>query len=238
VSSLIGAPPGYVGFEDGNVGGGKLISDVSKHPYSILLFDEIEKAHPDVVNIMLQMLDEGRVTGSNGKTVDIKNSIIILTSNLGAQDNERNAIGFGALERSGEEDRAMKEFFRPELRNRIDHVCKFAKLDTLAVKKIVVKFLDQLRGTLTAKNIRIAWSEHLIQHLADTGYDPKMGARPLSRKIDELVRVPLSKRILFEHLSDCDITADYRNNQVEFDIGSDAAPHVDDQGFVRVEDPA
>ena len=136
VSSLIGAPPGYVGFEDGNIGGGKLISDVSKNPFSILLFDEIEKAHPDVINIMLQMLDEARITSSNGKAVDLKNCIIIMTSNLGARDNESNNIGFGqSLEKTGSEDRAMKDFFKPELRNRIDQVCKFVKLDTLAVKK-------------------------------------------------------------------------------------------------------
>jgi ATP-dependent Clp protease ATP-binding subunit ClpA len=145
VSSLIGAPPGYVGFEDGNVGGGKLISDLSKHPFSVILFDEIEKAHSDVTNILLQMLDEGHVTGANGKRVDCKNTIIIMTSNLGARDNENNNIGFSTdLSKTGEEDRAMKEFFRPELRNRIDKICKFTKLDSLAIKKIVVKFLVQL----------------------------------------------------------------------------------------------
>ena len=147
VSSLIGAPPGYVGFEDGNLGGGKLISDISKNPFSIILFDEIEKAHPDVINIMLQMLDEARITSSNGKTVYLKNAIIIMTSNLGARDNESNNIGFGqSLEKSGEEDRAMKEFFKPELRNRIDCICKFNKLDTLAIKKIVVKFVEELQN--------------------------------------------------------------------------------------------
>jgi ATP-dependent Clp protease ATP-binding subunit ClpA len=129
VSSLIGAPPGYVGFEDGNVGGGKLIADLSKNPFSVILFDEIEKAHPDVTNILLQMLDEGHITGANGKRVDCKNTIIIMTSNLGARDNENNNIGFGSLEKSGEEDRALKEFFRPELRNRIDQICKFQRLD-------------------------------------------------------------------------------------------------------------
>ena len=132
----------YLGFDDGNVGGGKLISDVSKNPFSILLFDEIEKAHPDVVNIMLQMLDEAKITSSGGKSVDVKNCIIIMTSNLGARDNETNNIGFGKLlEKSGEEDRAMKEFFKPELRNRIDAVCKFNKLDQLAIKKVVLKFM-------------------------------------------------------------------------------------------------
>jgi ATP-dependent Clp protease ATP-binding subunit ClpA len=218
VSSLIGAPPGYVGFEDGNVGGGKLISDLTKNPFSIILFDEIEKAHPDVINIMLQMLDEARITSSNGKTVDLKNSIIIMTSNLGARDNENNNIGFGqSLEKTGSEDRAMKDFFRPELRNRIDQICRFDKLDTLAVKKVVVKFVAELQASLLNKNIRLTLTEAVVDLLADKGYDSKMGARPLSRKIDELIRVPLSKRILFDRLSDCSILADLVDDQVVFE---------------------
>ena len=218
VSSLIGAPPGYVGFEDGNVGGGKLISDLSKHPFSVILFDEIEKAHSDVTNILLQMLDEGHVTGANGKRADCKNTIIIMTSNLGARDNENNNIGFSTdLEKSGEEDRAMKEFFRPELRNRIDRVCKFTKLDTLAIKKIVVKFLDQLKLSVAEKNIRLFFSEPVIELLAEKGYDSKMGARPLNRKIDELIRVPLSKRILFDQLTDCTLNVVLNGDRIEFE---------------------
>ena len=178
VSSLIGAPPGYVGFEDGNIGGGKLISDISKHPFSIILFDEIEKAHPDVTNILLQMLDEGHITGSNGKKVSCKNTIIIMTSNLGARDSESNAIGFGSQEKTGEDERAMKEFFKPELRNRIDAVCKFVKLDTLAIKKIVLKFVEELKASLAPKNIKLNLNESVIDYLADKGYDSKMGARP------------------------------------------------------------
>jgi ATP-dependent Clp protease ATP-binding subunit ClpA len=219
VSSLIGAPPGYVGFEDGNVGGGKLISDLSKHPFSVILFDEIEKAHSDVTNILLQMLDEGHVTGANGKRVDCKNTIIIMTSNLGARDNENNNIGFSTdLSKTGEEDRAMKEFFRPELRNRIDKICKFTKLDTLAIKKIVVKFLDQLKSSVAEKNIKLFFSEAVIELLADKGYDPKMGARPLNRKIDELIRVPLSKRILFEQLTDCALNVELQDDKIVFEL--------------------
>ena len=237
VSSLIGAPPGYVGFEDGNVGGGKLISDLSKNPYAIILFDEVEKAHPDVINIMLQMLDDGRVTGSNGKTVDIKNSIIIMTSNLGAADNENNNIGFGVdLQRTGEEDRALKEFFRPELRNRIDKICKFAKLDQFTIKKIVVKFVDELKRTLATKNIRLHLTEDLVDYLARTGYDSKMGARPLSRKIDEKLRVALSRRILFDSLSDCNIIADIVDDEVKFDVTPALSAAVDADGFIRIED--
>jgi ATP-dependent Clp protease ATP-binding subunit ClpA len=233
VSGLIGAPPGYVGFEDGNLGGGKLISDISKHPFSILLFDEIEKAHPDVINIMLQMLDEARITSSAGKTVDLKNCIIIMTSNLGARDNENNNIGFGqSLERTGSEDRAMKDFFKPELRNRIDCVCRFNKLDTLAVKKVVVKFVNELKDSLLNRNIRLTLSEAVVDLLADKGYDNKMGARPLSRKIDELIRVPLSKRILFERLENCNITAVIVDDQIEFHLETPVLPMVDSDGYI------
>ena len=234
VSGLIGAPPGYVGFEDGNLGGGKLIADVSKHPYNIILFDEIEKAHPDVINIMLQMLDEARITSSAGKTVDLKNSIIIMTSNLGARDNENNNIGFGqSLEKTGMEDRAMKDFFKPELRNRIDCVCKFAKLDTLAVKKVVVKFIDELKQSLMGKNIRLNLDESVIDMLAEKGYDAKMGARPLSRKIDELVRVPLSRRILFDKLQNCTVTGTRQGDDIDFKVELPLlAPVVDADGFI------
>jgi ATP-dependent Clp protease ATP-binding subunit ClpA len=209
VSGLIGAPPGYVGFEDGNLGGGRLISDISKTPYAILLFDEVEKAHPDVTNIFLQMFDTGRITSSNGKSVDVKNCIIIMTSNLGAKDNENNNIGFGqSLAKSGEEDKAMKDYFKPELRNRIDTICKFNKLDTLSVKKVVVKFLDELKLSLESKNITIAFSERVIDFLAEKGYDDKMGARPISRKIDEVIRVPLAKKILFDAVNNCQMRVD------------------------------
>jgi ATP-dependent Clp protease ATP-binding subunit ClpA len=234
VSSLIGAPPGYVGFEDGNIGGGKLISDISKNPYAVILFDEIEKAHSDVTNILLQMLDEGHITSANGKRVDVKNCIIIMTSNLGAQANDTNNIGFGSLEKSGEEDRAMKDFFRPELRNRIDRICKFTKLDTLAIKKIVLKFVDELKASMTHKNIRLVLTEPVIDYLADKGYDSKMGARPLSRKIDELIRVPLSKQILFDRLENCTITAVMKADVVEFSVEQDAVSTVNAEGIIVV----
>ena len=239
VSSLIGAPPGYVGFEDGNVGGGKLISDLTKNPFSILLFDEIEKAHPDVSNILLQLLDEARITSSNGKTVDCKNTIIIMTSNLGAKDNENNNIGFGnALEKTGSEDKAMKDFFKPELRNRIDLICKFNKLDSLSIKKVVIKFVEELKLSLIPKNIKLSLTEAVVEHLADKGYDNKMGARPLSRKIDELIRVPLSKKILFDNLKDCSIVVDLAGDQLVFNtVMSDQSglPKVDDNGFIIIE---
>ena len=234
VSGLIGAPPGYVGFEDGNVGGGKLISDLSKNPFSVILFDEIEKAHPDVTNILLQMLDEGVITSSNGKKANCKNCIIIMTSNLGARDSEANNIGFGSFEKTGEDDKALKEFFKPELRNRIDQICKFTKLDTLAIKKVVVKFVDELKTSLHAKNIRLSLSESAIDLLADKGYDSKMGARPLSRKIDELIRVPLSKRILFDRLADCAIRADVADDKIFFEVETDVVGAVNAEGIIVV----
>ena len=224
VAGLIGAPPGYVGFEDGNVGGGRLISDLSKHPFSIVLFDEIEKAHPDVSNVLLQMLDEGVLTSTNGKRVNVKNCIIVMTSNLGSQAAEGNSIGFHTLDREGDDDIALKDFFKPELRNRIDKICKFTKLDQLAIKKVVVKFLDELIQSLATRNIKFAVTEAVIDHLARLGYDPKMGARPLGRKIDELVRVPLSKKILFEGLEDCAIAATLVNDQIEFVVKAPEVP--------------
>ena len=235
VSGLIGAPPGYVGFEDGNIGGGKLIADISKNPFAIILFDEIEKAHPDVTNIMLQMLDEGVITSSNGKKANCKNCIIIMTSNLGARDSEANNIGFGSFEKIGEDDRAMKEFFKPEMRNRIDSVVKFQKLDNLSIKKVVVKFVDDLKTSLAQRNIRLTVSEAAVDMLAEKGYDNKLGARPLSRKIDELLRVPLSKRILFDQLRDCEVVADLVDDQVEFVVISPSTQTVGSDGIIRLD---
>ena len=157
-----------------------------------------------------------------------------MTSNLGARDNENNSIGFGDLEKHGEEDRAVRDFFRPELRNRIDQICKFKKLDTLAVKKIVVKFVDQLKTSLTPKNIRLSLSEPLIDYLAARGYDSKMGARPLNRKIDELLRVPLSRRMLFEGLRDCAIRADIQDDEVTFEVLPEVTTGVNEHGIIVV----
>lgn len=235
VSSLIGPPPGYVGFGDSQVQGGRLISDLSKNPHSILLFDEVEKAHPDIFNIFLQMLDEGTITGSNGKQVSMKNTLIILTSNLGSADNERNNIGFGSLEKTGEDDKALKEFFKPEFRNRLDLVCKFNKLDTLSIKKIVVKFVDELKKPLLEKhNINLNLSEAVVEYLAEQGYDSKMGARPLARKIDELIRVPLSKKILFERINNANVLANMVGDEIQFVVTPKHTAHVGEDGIIQV----
>jgi ATP-dependent Clp protease ATP-binding subunit ClpA len=235
VSSLIGPPPGYVGFGDSQVGGGRLISDLSKNPHSILLFDEVEKAHPDIFNIFLQMLDEGRITGSNGKEVNCKNTIIIMTSNLGSSDSERNNIGFGNQEKTGEDDKAIKEFFKPEFRNRVDLICKFKKLDLLAIKKIVVKFTEELKRTLIDKhNISLNLSEPVIEYLAENGYDSKMGARPLARKIDELIRVPISKKILFERIKNATINVTLVDDKIEFNSVQKQTARVGEDGIIEI----
>lgn len=236
VSALIGPPPGYVGFGEGSLGGGRLITDLSKNPHSILLFDEVEKAHPDVFNIFLQMLDEGKITGSNGKEVNCKNTIIILTSNLGSRDSERSVIGFGSQERTGEDDKALKDFFKPEFRNRLDLVCKFNKLDTLAIKKIVVKFTEDLKKSLKdTHDITLNLPDNVIEYLAEKGYDTKMGARPLARKIDELIRVPLSKKILFERIKSSTINVLLGvEDKVEFEVQKKLTAEVGEDGIIKV----
>ena len=235
VSSLIGPPPGYVGFGDSQVQGGRLISDLSKNPHAIMLFDEVEKAHPDIFNIFLQILDEGTITGSNGKKVSCKNTVIILTSNLGSADSEKNAIGFGTQEKTGEDDKALKEFFKPEFRNRLDMVCKFKKLDMLSIKKIVIKFTEDVKRSLLEKhNITLNLSEPVIEYLADKGYDNKMGARPLARKIDEMIRVPLSKKILFERIKDSNIMAIIENDEIVFNVTNKVTAKLNDQGIIEV----
>lgn len=235
VSTLIGAPPGYVGFGEGTLGGGRLINDLSKNPHSILLFDEVEKAHPEVFNIFLQLLDEGRVTGSNGKEVNAKNTIIIMTSNLGSADGEKNNIGFGSTQRSGDDEKALKEFFKPEFRNRIDLITKFGKLDSLAIKKIVVKFTDDLKKTLKASHeIALNLSEPVIEFLAEKGYDSKMGARPLARKIDELIRVPLSKKILFDRIKDATVNVNLEGEEIKFEVVQKLVAKVNEDGIIEV----
>jgi len=237
VAKLIGAPPGYVGYDDGNLGGGLLISDIEKNPNAVILFDEVEKAHPDVMNILLTMMDEGIVTSSNGKKADCRNCIIIMTSNLGAADNERNNIGFArSLERTGEDDKAVKEFFKPEFRNRMDAVCKFNKLDKMSMKKIVIKFINEMNELLSDRNMRVRPTDTMIDHLIEQGFDSKMGARPLNRKINELIKVPLSKKILFESVpNNTNITVDYKDNEVCFEIQlalNNALPIIDSNGYI------
>jgi ATP-dependent Clp protease ATP-binding subunit ClpA len=166
------------------------------------LLDEIEKAHPDVSNILLQFMDNGFVTGSNGKQADGRNCILVMTSNLGARDNENNTIGFGDLAKDGEDDKAIKKFFAPEFRNRLDAVIKFTRLSQEVVVQIVKKFVGELNSQLKDKGIEISVNAETAKWLAAKGYDKKMGARPLARLIDNKIKSPLSRRVLFGDLKE------------------------------------
>ena len=216
VARLIGAPPGYVGYEEN---AGQLITKLQENPNCILLLDEIEKSHKDVSNILLQFMDNGFVTGSNGKQADGRNTILIMTSNLGAADNESNAIGFDNQEKTGEDDKAAKKFFAPEFRNRLDGTIKFDKLDQSVVSSIVHKFLKELNGQLKDKNIVINANPEVVSYLADKGYSPKLGARPLGRVIDNEIKTPLSKKVLFGELVDGGkVDLSIENKKITFNI--------------------
>jgi len=243
MAKLIGAPPGYVGYDDAGAGGGLLISALEQNPTSIILFDEIEKAHPDVSNILLQFMDEGFITGSNGKRADARNSILIMTSNLGAADNERNNIGFNQdTQKTGEDDKAVKEFFKPEFRNRIDAICKFTHLDQFSMKKIVAKYLTEINDLLSDRHIKIRLTESAVDYLVDKGFDKKMGARPLTRTINDMIKVPISKKILFEQLANGSIiNIDCIDSKLTFTVIAyalplllDGLPKVDENGFIRL----
>ena len=197
VSKLLGSPPGYVGFEDN---AGLLITKLQETPHCVLLLDEVEKSHPDVLQILLQLMDNGFVTGSNGKTADGRNSIIIMTSNLGASDAEQNSIGFAKLEKEYDLTTSVDKFFAPEFRNRLDATIKFGKLDQTTMIKIVKKFIDDLNSQLKDKNIHIKLDKLAIDFLIKKGFNSKMGARPLQRTIDEEIKLKLSKEILFGKL--------------------------------------
>ena len=197
VAKLIGSPPGYVGYEDNN---GLLLQKLQEHPNCVLLLDEIEKAHPDVSQILLQVMDNGRVTGSNGKEADARNCILILTTNLGAKDAEKNVIGFGDSQAKEYEDVELKKFFAPEFRNRLDGVITFAKLGKEVMIKIVGKFLLELKNQVKDRNVTVEITNEAIDALVDKGFDPKMGARPLQRVIDKEIKRSLSRKLLFGDL--------------------------------------
>ncbi len=197
VSRLIGAPPGYVGFDQG----GLLTDGIDQHPHSVLLLDEIEKAHPDLFNILLQVMDHGKLTDHNGKSVDFRNVILIMTTNAGAQDMARSAIGFGNSVREGDDMEAIQRLFTPEFRNRLDAVIPFGHLPPTVVRKVVEKFVLQLEAQLAERQINIELSSEAADWLARKGYDQQMGARPLARVIQEQIKKPLAEEVLFGKLS-------------------------------------
>jgi ATP-dependent Clp protease ATP-binding subunit ClpA len=196
VSKLIGSPPGYVGFEEN---AGLLITKIQENPNCVLLLDEIEKSHPDVSTILLQMMDNGFITGSNGKQADCRNIILIITTNAGASDAEKNKIGFGTQEITYS-DAALKKFFAPEFRNRLDAVVTFSKLTKETMTKVVEKFIDELRAQVKEKGVKIKINKEALGYLIDKGFDPKMGARPLQRVIDKDIKRSLAKMMLFGDL--------------------------------------
>ncbi len=197
VSRLIGAPPGYVGFDQG----GLLTDAVDQHPHAVLLLDEIEKAHPDLFNILLQVMDHGKLTDHHGKTVDFRNVILIMTTNAGASEMSREAIGFGRSKREGEDEEAIKRLFSPEFRNRLDATIGFAHLTQEVIARVVDKFVLQLEAQLSDRNVTIELTPAANAWLADRGYDPQYGARPLGRLIQEQIKKPLAEELLFGRLT-------------------------------------
>jgi ATP-dependent Clp protease ATP-binding subunit ClpA len=211
VSKLIGAPPGYVGHAEGKMGQGQLLAAVDETPNCVLLLDEVEKAAPQVLQVLLQIMDDGVLTGSTGKRVDFSNVILLMTSNLGAADAEKRRIGFGDTSNDGKVSEAIERFFTPEFRNRLDAVVRFNKLESDQMLMIVDRLVLETNKLLSSNNstVRIKITETARQQLATDGYDPSMGARPLKRVFETQIKKPLSKKILFDKLEDCVITVEH-----------------------------
>jgi ATP-dependent Clp protease ATP-binding subunit ClpA len=209
VSRLIGAPPGYVGFDQG----GLLTEEINKHPHSVLLLDEIEKAHPDVFNLLLQVMDHGTLTDNNGRKADFRNVIIVMTTNAGASEASRASIGFTTQDHSSDAMSAIKKLFTPEFRNRLDAIIQFNGLEKETIMSVVDKFLFELEEQLAAKHVNIAFGEGVKEWLAERGYDPQMGARPMARVIQENIKKPLAEELLFGELA--------QGGKIRVDLGED-----------------
>jgi len=215
VSRLIGAPPGYVGFDQG----GLMTEAISKHPYSVLLLDEIEKAHPDIFNVLLQVMDHGTLTDNNGRKADFRNVVIVMTTNAGASELSKSAIGFTNDKRAGDEMAEIKRMFTPEFRNRLDATISFAPLDEKIILQVVDKFLMQLEAQLTEKKVDVTYTEALKKYLAKNGFDPLMGARPMARLIQDTIRRALADELLFGRLAN--------GGKVTIDVDADAKVILD-----------
>jgi ATP-dependent Clp protease ATP-binding subunit ClpA len=223
VSRLIGAPPGYVGFDQG----GLLTEAITKHPYSVLLLDEIEKAHPDIFNILLQVMDHGTLTDNNGRKADFRNVVIIMTTNAGAAELSKSTIGFSNTKAAGDEMGEIKRMFTPEFRNRLDAIVSFTALDETIILRVVDKFLMQLESQLSEKKVEVIFTDSLKKYLAKNGFDPQMGARPMARLIQDTIRRALADELLFGRLANGGrVTIDVdEKGQVMLDIAqSDAQP--------------
>lgn len=218
VSRLIGAPPGYVGFDQG----GLLTEAVTKHPYSVILLDEIEKAHPEVFNLLLQVMDHGTLTDNNGRKADFRNVVLIMTTNAGAEEMSRASIGFSHQDHSSDGKEALKKVFTPEFRNRLDAIIQFSALSKDVVKTVVDKFLVQLQTQLDEKHVHLNVTDEARAWLADNGYDEKMGARPMARLIQDKLKKPLAEMVLFGELSKGgDVTVTIENNDIHLELASE-----------------
>ncbi len=215
VSRLIGAPPGYVGYDQG----GLLTDAVDQHPHCVLLLDEIEKAHPDLFNILLQIMDNGRLTDHHGKTVDFRNVILIMTTNAGAADMASEAIGFGNITKEDAQDEAVKKMFTPEFRNRLDAIVPFAYLPPAVVSHVVDKFILQLELQLADRGVHIELDDEARQWLTDRGYDKLYGARPMARLVQEKIKQPLAEELLFGKLvNGGEVKVRIKDNAPSFEI--------------------
>ena len=223
VSRLIGAPPGYVGFDQG----GLLTDGVDQHPHCVLLLDEIEKAHPDVYNILLQVMDHGKLTDHNGRTVDFRNVVVIMTSNAGAQEQAKEAIGFGRDRREGEDTAAIERMFTPEFRNRLDAVISFAPLPREVIFQVVEKFVLQLEAQLLDRGVTIELTPEAAAWLGEKGYDDKMGARPLGRVIQEHIKKPLAEELLFGKLAKGGLVrVTVKDGAIDLQVQEPGAPRI------------
>jgi ATP-dependent Clp protease ATP-binding subunit ClpA len=196
VSRLIGAPPGYVGFDQG----GLLTEAITKHPHCVLLLDEIEKAHPDVFNLLLQVMDHGTLTDNNGRKADFRHVVIVMTTNAGAADMSRTSVGFVTQDHASDGMEAIKKMFAPEFRNRLDAVVQFGPLDERTIQRVVDKLLVEIETQLEQKGVQLHIDEDARAWIAKRGYDPKMGARPMARIIQEHIKRPLAEELLFGRL--------------------------------------
>ena len=220
VSRLIGAPPGYVGFSQG----GQLTEQVTAHPYCVLLLDEIEKAHPDILNVLLQVMDNGTLTDNSGRKADFRNVILIMTSNAGARMISRNVIGFGEAKSEGDDTAEIKKYFSPEFRNRLDAIIRFKPLAHALILKITDKFLKNVAESLRKRNVEPVFTSTLRNYLAEHGFDPQMGARPMRRLIQDIVERPLAEAVLFGPLKNGGkVTVGFNRGKVQLKFpGSEA----------------
>ncbi|MEO5881858.1 MAG: AAA family ATPase, partial [Caldimonas sp.] len=225
VSRLIGAPPGYVGFDQG----GLLTEAISKKPHAVLLLDEIEKAHPDVFNVLLQVMDHGTLTDNNGRKADFRSVIIIMTTNAGAESLNKSSIGFTNSKEAGDEMADIKRLFTPEFRNRLDATVSFKSLDEEIILRVVDKFLLQLEGQLAEKKVEVTFTDALRQQLAKKGFDPLMGARPMQRLIQDTIRRALADELLFGRLVD--------GGRLTIDVDADGKPTLDIQPAKKSDKP-